>query len=128
MTSVVLPVQITTAVAANSTFTVPYNGQVQSDFTAGQTVSLEVYARKFTGLAVTFGASAATVTWPSGAPYSLPPGEYYIGFDLVGADALPDGVKQATRQDPAAAADVAALKTQFDALLGRLKTAGLMAS
>ena len=37
-------------------------------------------------------------------------------------------VKQAAVQNPAAAADVATLKTQFDALLTKLKTAGLMAS
>ena len=36
-------------------------------------------------------------------------------------------VKQATVQNPAAAADVSALKTQFDALLTKLKAAGLMA-
>ena len=37
-------------------------------------------------------------------------------------------VKQAAVQSPAAAVDVAALKTQFDALLTKLKAAGLMAS
>lgn len=37
-------------------------------------------------------------------------------------------VLQATAQNPAAAADVAALKTQFDALLTRLKAAGVMAN
>ena len=37
-------------------------------------------------------------------------------------------VKQAAVQNPAAAADVAALKTQFDALLTKLKAAGQMAS
>ena len=37
-------------------------------------------------------------------------------------------VKQAAVQNPAAAADVATLKTQFDALLTKLKAAGLMAS
>ena len=36
-------------------------------------------------------------------------------------------VKQAAVQNAAAAADVAALKTQFDALLTKLKAAGLMA-
>lgn len=38
------------------------------------------------------------------------------------------GVKQAATQAPAAAADVAALKTQFDALLTKLKASGQMAS
>jgi hypothetical protein len=37
-------------------------------------------------------------------------------------------VKQAVVQNAAAAADTAALKTQFDALLVKLKNAGLMAS
>jgi hypothetical protein len=37
-------------------------------------------------------------------------------------------VLQMEVQDPAVAADVAALKTQFDALLTKLKAAGLMAS
>lgn len=36
-------------------------------------------------------------------------------------------VKQAANQLPAAAADVAALKTQFDALLTKLKAAGIIA-
>lgn len=35
-------------------------------------------------------------------------------------------VKQAANQMPAAAADVAALKTQFDALPTKLKAAGIM--
>lgn len=37
-------------------------------------------------------------------------------------------VLQSAVQNPAAATDVAALKTQFDALLTKLKAAGLMAS
>ena len=37
-------------------------------------------------------------------------------------------VKQSAVQNPAVAADVSALKTQFDALLVKLKAAGLMAS
>ena len=37
-------------------------------------------------------------------------------------------VKQSAVQNPAVASDVAALKTQFDALLVKLKAAGLMAS
>lgn len=36
--------------------------------------------------------------------------------------------KQLTFQAPAAAADTAALKTQFDALLARMVAAGLMAA
>lgn len=38
------------------------------------------------------------------------------------------GITQMPYQAPAAAADVAALKTQFDALLTKLVNAGLMAS
>lgn len=38
------------------------------------------------------------------------------------------GVKRMPIQAPAAAADVAALKAQFDALLTKLTNAGLMAS
>lgn len=67
----------------------------------------------------------------------------YFGFDQIQRKTLerivPDAVepattttfgtvKQAAKQDAAAAADVAALKTQFDALLTKLKAAGLMAS
>lgn len=37
-------------------------------------------------------------------------------------------VRQAANQQAAAAADTAALKTQFDALLTKLKAAGLMAA
>lgn len=54
---------------------------------------------------------------------------------LVAAVALPlatptvvGGVRQTATQAPAAAADVAALKTQFDALLTKLKASGQMAS
>jgi len=67
----------------------------------------------------------------------------YFGFDQIQRKTLerivPDSigaattttlgtVKQAAKQDPAAAADTAELKTQFDALLTKLKAAGLMAS
>lgn len=41
---------------------------------------------------------------------------------------VPGTVLMAATQAPAAAADVAALKTQFDALLVKLKAAGLMAN
>ena len=52
-----------------------------------------------------------------------------IGTDEASSTATSAGtVRQATAQNPAAAADVAALKTQFDALLARLKAAGQMAS
>ena len=55
--------------------------------------------------------------------------EQTSGAALPAATAATAGVvKQAAVQNPAAAADVSALKTQFDALLTKLKTAGLMAS
>jgi len=47
---------------------------------------------------------------------------------LASTTALRGTAKQATYQAPAAAADTAALKVQFDALLARMVAAGLMAS
>lgn len=82
-----LLVSITEAVAAAGTFDVNYlEGQEEADFTAGQTVSIEVYGRTFSGLVCELGASAATITWPADAPYDLPVGEYYVELDLVGTD------------------------------------------
>ena len=67
----------------------------------------------------------------------------WFGFDLIQRKTLENKlatgvpaatttqagvVLQAAVQNPAVAADVAALKTQFDALLTKLKAAGLMAS
>lgn len=52
-------------------------------------------------------------------------------FGEAGSAATPTTagvVRQAAVQNPAAAADVAALKTQFDALLTKLKASGQMAS
>jgi hypothetical protein len=52
-------------------------------------------------------------------------------FDSTTGTATPTvagTVKQAAVQNAAAAADTAALKTQFDALLVKLKAAGIMAS
>jgi hypothetical protein len=127
MTTVALKATITSAVAAEGTFSVPYRGQVAADFTAGSTTKLEVYARTFDDLAVTFGESAATVTWPAGAPYSLPVGEYWLEFDLVGGNALPRDVLQAENQADSTAGDVAGAVADLNALLAKLKTAGLMA-
>lgn len=95
MSRATLKATVASAVAAAGTFTVDYTSQAQADFTAGQTVTVRVYERDFT-CAVTFGASAATVTWPAGAPYSLPAGEYYIDFDLIGGEELPRDASQAT--------------------------------
>ena len=54
--------------------------------------------------------------------------EQTSGAALPAATTVTAGVvKQAAVQNPAAAADVSALKTQFDALLTKLKAAGLMA-
>lgn len=87
-------------VAAAGTFDVDYTSQAQADFVSGQTVTIKVYEREF-DCAVSFGASAATITWPSGAPYPLPAGTYYIDFDLVGGDPL--------SSDAAAATNIAAV-------------------
>ncbi|TDX21895.1 hypothetical protein DFO67_13214 [Modicisalibacter xianhensis] len=94
MSFATLKTTTTASTAAGGTFTVPYQGQSQGDFSSSSTAMLQVYARQFTGLAVTFGASAATVTWPATAPYPLPAGEYYVQFDLVGGDPLPGDVAQ----------------------------------
>jgi hypothetical protein len=128
MTSITLTTKTTGKIAKGSPlfFAMP-QGKDAASFTAGQTVSLQVYGRLFTGLVTTFSAVIA-VTWPTGAPYDLPPGEYNIQFDLVGGDPLPSGATQVAKQDPAAAADVAALKAQFDTLLANMKAAKIMAS
>lgn len=54
----------------------------------------------------------------------------YLASEAAGAatTTTPGLVRQSATQAPAAATDVAALKTQFDALLTKLKAAGLMAS
>lgn len=152
MTRTTLKATTTAAVAAAGTFTVPYRDEAQADFVAGQTVTVTVYLRDFT-CAVTFGASEATVTWPADAPYSLPPGEYNIEFDLVGGDRLsPDAAEavniagltdnttgtadetlaavgdttSATNQAPAINNNFADLNAKVTAVLTALKNAGLM--
>lgn len=153
MSRATLKAVVTSAVAAEGTFTVPYQGQAQADFTSGQTVTVEVYTREFE-CAATFGASSATVTWPAGAPYSLPPGEYYIDFDTVGGDPLPADASQAanvadltdstggtagdelaavtdtsaTDQSAAVNSNFASLAAKQAAITDALKAAGLMAS
>lgn len=42
MTAVALKATIASAVAAEGTFTVPYRGQIQTDFTEGSTAKLKV--------------------------------------------------------------------------------------
>lgn len=127
MSFVTLKTTTTVATAAGATFTVPYAGQSQADFTSGSTAILSVYGRQFTGLAVTFGASAATVTWPAGAPYPLPADEYYVQFDLVGGDPLPGNVAQVTPVADSTAIDVAGIVADHNALLAAMRTAGLLA-
>lgn len=68
-----------------------------------------------------------------GVAFKMTLGE--LGSYLASGGAIPTAtttvfgvVKQSVVQNPAAAADVAALKTQFDTLLTNLKTAGLMAT
>lgn len=152
MSTTTLKATIASAVAAAATFTVTYaTGQAQADFVDGQTVTVFAYERPFT-CAVTFNAGDATVTWPAGAPYSLPVGEYYIDFDLVGGDEIINGVSSAA--NVAAATDssggtadgtieaigdtstsnegakinnnFAELAAKQAAILSALKTAGLM--
>lgn len=124
MSRATLKATVAAAVAAGGTFTVAYVGQAQADFTSGQTVNVEVYGGQ-TECAVSFGASEATITWPGGASYSLPAGEYYIDFDLVGGDEV-DRVNQAENQADSVAATVGDLVTDFNSLLAKLKAAGLM--
>lgn len=118
--------QLAADVAPEGTFTLPYfGGLAQADFTDPQTVTIEVYTREFE-CAISFGASEATVTWPAGAPYSLPAGEYYIDVDLVGGDPL-QNASQAENQADSTAVDVAGIVADHNALLAKLKAAGLMA-
>lgn len=88
---------LASAVTAGNTFTIPNGEQAQADFVTPQDVTVETYTREFT-CAASFGASEITVTWPAGAPYDLPAGEYYIDFDLVGGAALPSDVSVAANQ------------------------------
>lgn len=119
--------QLADDVAAEGTFTLSYfGGLAQADFTASQTVTIEVYTREFE-CDISFGASEATVTWPADAPYDLPAGEYYIDVDLVGGDELPGDTRQAENQADSTAADVAGLVSDFNDLLAKLKDAELMA-
>ncbi len=128
MTSVAITTTTKSDTAKGAAFFLPMPlGKTAADFVAGQKVSVQVYGRLFTDLACAFSATIS-VTWPAGAPYVLPPGEYHINFDLVGGDPLPSDVSQVAKQDPAAAADVAALKAQFDLLLANMKAAKVMAS
>lgn len=90
-------VTLASAVAAAGTFTIPNGEQAQADFVTPQDVTIEVYAREFT-CSASFGASEITVTWPAGAPYDLPAGEYYIDFDLVGGDPLSGDASAAANQ------------------------------
>lgn len=125
MSRTTLKATIAIATAAAATFTVPYGNEAQADFTEGQSVTLSVYGRTFTIATVTFGASAATLTWPADAPYALPPGEYYIDFDLVGADEQ-DRFTPAENQADSVASTIAALVIDHNALLAKLKAAGIM--
>lgn len=95
------------AVAAGGTFTVPYaSGFVQADFPASGTVNVS-YSGVNTSCACTFGGSNITVTWPGGAPTSLPAGTYFLDFDASAGDPLGgDASKMATQADSTAADDI----------------------
>lgn len=125
MSTATLKATVASAVAAEGTFTVPYTSQAQADFVTGQTVTVYVYGTT-DECAVTFGASAATVTWPADAAFDLPAGEYWIDFDLVGGDELANNATQAENQADSTATDVAGVVSDFNGLLAKLKTAGLM--
>lgn len=152
MSRTTLRASIASPVIAGGTFTVPYREQAQADFVSGQTVTVYTYLRAF-ACAVTFGVSEATVTWPAGAPYSLPAGEYNIDFDLVGGNrlsadaaeatnlaALTDSTggtadetlaavgdtTSATNQAPVINNNFADINAKLSAVIANLKAAGLM--
>jgi hypothetical protein len=129
-------------------FPVPI-GMTAADFLAGQTVYLEVYGRRFEGLATDFMDAVASVTWAADAPYPLPPGEYNIEFQTSAPKELPSSAGQVAAQAPvvlvAPAVDPAAdlptlvaaynecvaahdeLATAHNALIAAMKASGLMA-
>lgn len=124
MSIATLKATIDTAVEPEGTFTVDYTSQEETDFTASQTVDVSVYGGSI-NCAVSFGASAATVTWPADADYDLPAGEYYIDFDLVGGDQQ-DRFDQMENQADSEATDAAGVVVDFNLLLDKLKASGLM--
>lgn len=88
-----------TAPGATLDFPLPV-GTDAVHFLADQTVYLEVYARRFEGLSVTFTDDVATVTWPADAPYPLPVDEYYVEVQTNAPQGLPDDVGQAAHVPP----------------------------
>ena len=126
MSTATLKKVLSSEVAADATFTVAYTTQSQADFVDGQQVNIDVYGGQV-ACDVSFGASEATVTWPAGADYALPAGEYYIDFDTVGGDNLREAnASQAANQADSTAADVAGIVADHNALLAKLKAAGIM--
>ena len=124
MDKTTLTAVVAAPVAAAGTFTVAYNTAVQADFTVGQTVNVLVYG-SLVACAVTFGASVATITWPSGAAYALPADSYIIDFDLIGGGER-DVFTRMDNQAISTAATVADAVIDLNLLLAKLKVAGLM--
>lgn len=126
MSVATLKKNLASEVAAGGTFTVAYSGQSQGGFVSGQQVNIDVYGGQV-ACDVSFGASEATVTWPAGADYALPAGTYYIDFDTAGGNPLREtDANQAANQADSAAGTVGEVVTDFNALLAKLKAAGIM--
>lgn len=122
-------VQIAAAVVPGGTFGVPYPaGYTQADFDPGGKATLSLRGADFNDLAVTFGANAATVTWPASAPYDLPAGEDIVGLPLYPAlDSHPTLADlQMPEQSDSTATTVAGIVADFNALLAKLRATQLM--
>lgn len=126
--TVILNSVVSTPVAAGGTLSFPYVPPlVQADLLVGQTVYIEVYARVFSGLVTAIGASAATVTWPAGAPYPLPIGTYAVSFQTTMPQGLPSDVQQAAHLAAlAGAADLPTAVAGINAIIANLIAAKLM--
>ena len=139
---------ITTVVAAdvatNDTITFTYpSGVVQGDIVSGSEVlgiaSLQNVLEQASGtFTVSYGSSSATVTYTDAT--TIPAGsELVFGTHTVdvatAADEIPaatttvrGGVKEAAVQAASVASDIATMVVDFNALLTKLKNAGIMAS
>lgn len=125
-TNIGIQTTIPAVVAPGGTFSVPYPATMaQAQFDANGTASLSIYNAEHTGLAVTFGANAATITWPASASFSLPAGaDVFVGLPVPStpkADAMP-------AQADSTATTVAGVVTDLNALLAKLRNSGRMNS
>lgn len=144
MSNITIKTVVAAAVATNGTITFTYPaGVAQGDFVAGGEVlgiaSLQnVLAQAADTFTVSYGSTSATVTYKDAT--SIPAGsELWFGshtVDKASADnqvpaattTARGGVKQAVVQAASTASDAAGLVTDFNALLTKLKAAGVMAS